>query len=67
MFGHRCHFCGLYIKPWQRWRHESWHADCMLETLRLLCPHCQSEHTKDHVPCEKYPDCRCICNAFGGE
>jgi hypothetical protein len=67
LFGHRCLFCGLYIKRWQRARHETWHADQVESIRKLLCAHCLAEHRKDHKPCGKMPDCRCVCNAFGGE
>jgi hypothetical protein len=64
-FGKRCAFCGLYIKLWNRGKHEAWHAQQVLEIRKLLCNHCMTLHSKQHKPCEKYPDCRCVCNAFG--
>jgi hypothetical protein len=67
MFGRRCLMCGLYIKFWQKRRHESWHAEQIVQILKLLCPMCATWHGRMHEPCGKNPDCRCVCNAFGGD
>lgn len=64
-FGHRCTFCGLYVKFWHRSEHEAWHAGQVVEITKLLCSHCFQEHTKSHAACGKYPKCRCSCNAWG--
>ena len=65
LFGHRCPFCGMYIKRWFRGRHETYHADQVLHITKLLCAHCTAEHGKDHKACGKLPACRCACNAWG--
>jgi hypothetical protein len=67
IFGSCCLFCGLYIKPWGRATHERWHADQVVHIRTLLCTLCFREHGKMHESCGKYPDCRCVCNAFAVE
>jgi hypothetical protein len=64
IFGSCCLFCGLYIKPWSRAKHEVWHADQVVHITTLLCNMCFAEHGKMHESCARFPVCRCVCNAF---
>jgi hypothetical protein len=63
MLGKRCPFCGIYIKFFQRQSHEQYHAEQVVHVLGLLCAHCATEHSRDHIPCDTFPACRCSCNA----
>ena len=67
MLAKRCLFCGLYIKFWQRAKHETWHAESAISTFKLLCKPCTLKHHDEHEACGKFPECRCICNAWGQE
>ena len=64
LLGHRCPFCGTYIKSWKRTVHEKWHAEQVVAITKLLCTLCFTEHGKTHVACKKHPDCHCSCNAW---